>query len=55
MTDIRGGVIAKLLMLQPKVIDIQCICLLISLCVKAVVKALSLKFDKVLVDFFYHF
>lgn len=55
MKDIRGGVIAKLRMLQTKVIDIHCICHLIRLCVKAAVKALPLKVDEVLVDIFYHF
>ena len=55
MKGTRGGVIAKLRTLQMKVIDIHCICHLISLCVKAAVKALPLKIDEVLVDIFYHF
>ena len=52
MKGARGGVIAKLRTLQPKIIDIHCICHLMSLCVKAAVKALPLKVDEVLVDIF---
>ena len=55
MKGTRGGVIAKLRMLQKKIIDIHCICHLMSLCVKAAVKALPLKVEEVLVDIFYHF
>ena len=55
MKGARGGVIVKLRTLQPKIIDIHCICHSMSLCVKAAVKALPLKVDEVLVDIFYHF
>ena len=55
MKGTRRSVIAKLRTLQTKVIDINCICHLISLCVKAAVKALPLKVDEALVHIFYHF
>ncbi len=51
----RGGVIAKLRLYQPKVVDVYCICHLVSLCVKSAVKGLPLKVDEFLVDVYYHF
>ena len=45
MKGARGGVIAKLREKQPKIIDIHCICHVVSLCVKAAVKVLPLKVD----------
>ena len=38
-----------------KIVDIHCICHLMSLCVKTAVKAIPLKVDVLLVDIFYHF
>ena len=55
MKGARGGVIAKLKLEQQKVIDVYCICHLISLCVKAATKTMSLKIDDLLVDIYYHF
>ena len=55
MKGFRKGVIAKLRALQPKVIDIHCICHLVNLCVKAAIKALPIKVDDLLVDIYYHF
>ena len=55
MKGARGGVIAKLRSVQPKIIDVHCICHLVSLCVKSAVKGLPLKVDDLLVDIYYHF
>ena len=55
MKGARGGVIAKLKSVQLKIIDVYCICQLVSLCVKSAVKALLLKIDDLLVDIYYHF
>ena len=55
MKGSRGGVISKLRLLQPKVIDTHCICHLVNLCVKTATKSLPLKVDELLVDIFYHF
>ena len=54
MKGARGGVIAKLCSIQPKIIDVHCICHLVSLCAKSAVKGLPLKVDDLLVDT-YHF
>ena len=51
----KNGVIAKLRTLQPKIIDIYCICHLINLCVRTATKQLPLKVDELLVDIYYHF
>ena len=51
----RKGGIAKLRALQPKVIDIHCMCHLVNLCVKTAIKALRIKVDDLLVDIYYHF
>ena len=51
----KNGVIAKLRTLQPRIIDIDCICHLVSLCVKTATKQLPLKVDELLVDIYYHF
>ena len=48
----RGGVIAKLRTIQPRIIDVHCICHLVSLCTKSAVKSLPFKVDDFLV---YHF
>ena len=45
----RGGVIAKLRSIQRKIIDVHCICHLVSLCVKSAVKV------DFLLDIYYHF
>jgi hypothetical protein len=55
MKGTRGGVIAKLSAKQPKVFDIHCICHVVSLCLKAAVKAIPMKVDDLLVDIYYHF
>ena len=55
MKGARGGVIAKLRVEQPKIIDIYCVCHLVNLCVKAATKTLPLKVDDLLVDIYYHF
>ena len=55
MKGARNGVIAKFRTVQPKIVDIHCICHLTSLCVKKAVKAIPLKVDELLVDIFYHF
>ena len=55
MKGARGGVIAKLCSVEPKIIDVHCICHLVSLCVKSAVKGLPLKVDNLLVDIYYHF
>ena len=55
MKGARGGVIAKLRSVQPRIIDVHCICHLVSLCVKSAVKGLPLKVDDLLVDIYYHF
>ena len=55
MKGARGGVIAKLRSVEPKIIDVHCICHLVSLCVKSAVKGLPLKVDDLLVDIYYHF
>ena len=51
----KNGVIAKLRTLQPRIIDIDCVCHLVSLCVKTATKQLPLKVDELLVDIYYHF
>ena len=51
----KNGVIAILRTLQPKIIDIYCICHLVNLCVKTATKQLPLKVDEVLVDIYYYF
>ena len=38
-----------------KVLDVHCICHVVSLCVKSVVKVLPIKVDEILVDIYYHF
>ena len=50
-----GGVIAKLRTLQPKIVDVNCICHLVNLCIKSAVKILPLKVDDLLVDIYCHF
>ncbi len=55
MKGVRNGVIAKIRHEQPKVIDIHCICHLVTLCVKAAIKCLPIKVDEILVDIYYHF
>ena len=55
MKGARRGVIAKLRSVQPMIIDVHCICHLVSLCVKSAVRALPLKVDDLLVDIYYHF
>ena len=40
-------------MLQPRIIDIDCVCHLVSLCVKTATKQLPLKVDELLVDIYY--
>jgi len=55
MKGVRNGVISKLREQQPKIIDIHCICHLVSLVVKAAVKTLPLKMDDLPIDIFYHF
>lgn len=54
MKGSRKGVISKLRAKQPKIINIHCICHLVS-SVKSAVKTLPLKVDELLVDIFYHF
>ena len=51
----RNGVIAKLRESQSSIIDVNCICHLLSLCVKSAIKTLPLKVDDLMVDVFYHF
>ena len=51
----KNGVIAKLPTLQPKIIDIYCVCELVSFCVRTATKQLPLKVDELLVDIYYHF
>ncbi len=55
MKGVRNGVSAKIRQEQPKVLDIHCICHVVSLCVKSAVKALPIKIDEILVDIYYHF
>ena len=55
MKGVKGGVVAKLRCEQPKVIDINCICHLVSLVVRAATKTLPLKIDELLIDIYYHF
>jgi hypothetical protein len=55
MKGVRNGVIAKNKQEQPKVLDIHCICHVVSLCVKSAVKVLPIKVDEILVDIYYHF
>lgn len=55
MKGVRGGVISKLKSVQQSVIDMHCICHVVSLCVKPAVKTLPLKVDELLVDIYYHF
>ena len=55
MKGARGGVIAKLRSVQPRILDVHCICHLVSLCLKSAVKSLPLKVDDLLVDIYYHF
>ena len=43
MKGARGGVIAKLRTLQPKIVDVNCICHLVNLCIKSAVKILPLQ------------
>ena len=50
MKGVRKGVIAKICEDQPKVLDIHCICHVVSLCVKSAMKVLPLKIDEILVD-----
>ena len=40
---------------QSSIIDINCICHLLNLCVKSAIKTLPLKVDDLMVDVFYHF
>ena len=42
MKGTRGGVISKLRAVQPKIIDVNCICHLVNLCLKSAVKTLQL-------------
>ena len=42
MKGAQGGVIAKLRSVQPKIVDVNCICHLVYLCVKSAVKSLRL-------------
>ena len=46
---------AKLQELQPSIINVNCICHLLNLCVKSAIKTLLLKVDNLMVDVFYHF
>ena len=55
MKGARKGVIAHFRALQPKIIDVHCICHVVNLCAKAAMKVLPLKVDDFLVDIFYHF
>jgi hypothetical protein len=55
MKGVRNGVIAKIRQEQPKILDIHCICHVVSLCVKSAVKTLPIKVDEILVDVYYHF
>ena len=55
MKGAKNGVIAKLRVKQPKVINVHCICHVVDLCVKSAVKALPIKVDDLLVDIYYHF
>ena len=47
--------IAKLRSVQLKIVDVNCICHLVNLCVKSAVKRLPVKVDDLLVDIYYHF
>lgn len=47
--------LAKLNELQSNIIDVNCICHLLNLCVKSAIKTLPLKVDDLMVDVFYHF
>ena len=51
----RNGVIAKFRESQSSIIDINCICHLLNLCVKSAIKTLPLKVHDLMVDVFYHF
>ena len=55
MKGTRGGVIAYLRGEQPKIIDINCVCHLLNLCIKNAMKTLPLKVEDLLVDIYYHF
>ncbi len=55
MKGTRGGVISKLRVEQPKIVDVYCNCYLINLCVKAATKTMPLKIDEILIDIYYHF
>ena len=55
MKGVRNGVAAKIKQEQSKVLDIHCICHVVSLCVKPAVKILPIKVDEMLVDIYYHF
>ncbi len=55
MKGARDGVIAKLRSVQPKILDVYCICHLVNLCLKSAVKSLPLKVDDLLIDIYYHF
>ena len=46
----KNGVIAKLSVLKPRIIDIDCVCHLVNLCVKTATKELALKIYEPLVD-----
>ena len=51
----RNDVIAKLRESQSSIIDVNCICHLLNVCVKSAIKSLPLKVDDLMVDVFYHF
>jgi len=55
MKGVRNGVIAKLRAVQPKIVDVNCICHLVNLCIKSAVKSLPLKVDDLLIDIYSHF
>ncbi len=55
MKGVRNCVSAKLKQQQPKLLDVHCICHVVSLCVKSAVKALPIKVDEILVDIYYQF
>ena len=52
MKGAKGGVIAKIQVEQPKVVDIKCVCHVVNLFVKSAVKVMPLKVDELLVDIF---
>lgn len=55
MKGSKNRVIAKLHIMQPKVIDVHCICHVVDLCVKSAAKELPMKVDDLLVDMYYLF